>query len=124
MNTSTFMDYDYSDANEENALNKFKKRLIDNPTNLFYWTPLDNDDNNHLSGSFYTKKDDDKDKLFSDYLDIDRLADIERKLIDYENKFNMKSEEFYKKWKENQDLDSCEFNKWAELCSFLNYDKN
>ncbi|MDO8524653.1 MAG: hypothetical protein Q7R99_03420 [bacterium] len=78
----------------------------------------------NFSSTVYTEKDNDMESLAFNYMEIPRLVDIEKEIRDYEERYKMKSDDFYKNWKTNPSFDNLDFNEWARLHKFLEYAKN
>lgn len=72
-------------------------------------------------GTFYTGHDNNKDSIIFGISQSNRLIDIEMELIRYENKYAMKSENFYENWKLKSEFDKSDFNKWADLYRLMRY---
>lgn len=99
------------------------KQLEDNPITLSGMVSVGIFGQN-FSSTVYTEKDDAVESVAFNYMEAPRLIDIEEEIRDYEEKYKMKSDDFYKNWKTNPSFDNLDFNEWARLYKFLEYAKN
>jgi len=79
--------------------------------------------NQNLSNSMYTEKEDAMESIAFGYIEMPRLVNLEKEIRNYEEKYKIKSDDFYKNWKMNPSFDNLDFNEWARLYKFLEYAK-
>lgn len=107
---------DYSDYNKE-PMEAFQANPIAFVSSFISGSDL----TISIEGTAYTEKDNIKDSIIFGVAEANRLIDIEKELLRYENKYEIKSENFYLNWKSQPDLDQSDFNKWVDLYRLMQY---